>query len=152
MTVLWIAAALFLAGTLLLLLSRLRQTSRTALALALGIPAASVLVYLQLGHPQAVAPPTAAPAGGGHALTPEQLQQRASALAERLRAEPGDAQGWVMLGRSYVALARYRDAAAALRRAVDLGPPDAALLADLADVTGMAQGKRLAGEPARLIQ
>jgi hypothetical protein len=31
-------------------------------------------------------------------------------------------------------------------------PANATLLADLADVSAMAQGKRLAGEPARLIQ
>ena len=57
-----------------------------------------------------------------------------------------------MLGRSYAALGRYADGATALKRAVDLLPPDAGLLADLADLTGMAQGRRLAGEPARLVQ
>ena len=50
-----------------------------------------------------------------------------------------------MLGRSYTALGRYRDAATAFRRASELLPQDAGVLADLADVVGMAQGKRLAG-------
>jgi cytochrome c-type biogenesis protein CcmH len=57
-----------------------------------------------------------------------------------------------MLARSYTALSRFRDAAGAFRKAIDLLPPNPNLLADLADVTGMAQGKRLAGEPARLVQ
>lgn len=126
---------------------------RTALALALLIPLASVVTYLQLGRPEATAPQVARVAEGArHAVSPEQIQQMVTALAERLKVQPGDREGWLMLGRSYVALSRFRDAALALRRAAELGPPEASLLADLADVTGMSQGKRLAGEPARLIQ
>lgn len=130
-----------------------RPAPRAALAIALLLPLACVLAYLQLGRPEAVVPAPAAPAAGAqHAVTAEQIQQRVAVLAERLAAEPGDAQGWLMLARSYTALGRYADAATAFRRAADLLPPDPSLLADLADVTGMAQGKRLAGEPARLVQ
>jgi cytochrome c-type biogenesis protein CcmH len=133
-----------------------RPARRTAWALALLIPLASVLTYLQLGSPQAVVPQLAhaatTAAAGRHSLSAEQIQQMVAALAERLKAQPNDVEGWLMLGRSYVALARYRDGATALRRAVDLSPGNATLLADLADVTGMAQGRRLAGEPARLVQ
>lgn len=129
---------------------------RSAIALGLLLPLASVLTYLALGAPGSLVPvsPPRAPAAGEarHSLTPEQIQARVAALSERLKAEPGNAEGWVMLGRSYVVLGRYRDAATAWRRAADLLPRNAALLADLADVTAMAQGKRLAGEPARLIQ
>jgi cytochrome c-type biogenesis protein CcmH len=140
-----------------------RPAWRSALTIAFLVPVASLAVYSQLGRPDAVLPAVRAPAedaragaaarpGAGHALTSEQIQQMAAALAERLKAQPADAEGWVMLGRSYVALSRYRDAAAALRRASELLPRNPTLLADLADVIGMAQGKRLAGEPARLIQ
>lgn len=128
----------------------LAPARRTALALALLIPLASVLGYLALGQPQAVAP--AVVAGDRHSLQAEQIQRMVGALAERLKAQPDDVEGWLMLGRSYTALARYRDAAGALRRAQALRPRDVDLLADLADVVGMAQGKRLAGEPARLVQ
>jgi cytochrome c-type biogenesis protein CcmH len=129
---------------------------RSAIALGLLLPLASVLSYLALGNPASLAPvpPPATPAAGEarHSLTTEQVQARVAALSERLKAEPGNAEGWVMLGRSYVVLGRYRDAAMAWRRAADLLPGNATLLADLADVTAMAQGKRLAGEPSRLIQ
>ena len=73
----------------------------------------------------------------------------AGALQQRLQAEPGNAEAWVMLGRSYTMLGRYRDGAIALERAVALAPANANLLADLADVAAMSQGKRLAGAPAR---
>ena len=130
---------------------------RTALALALLLPLASVLTYLQLGRPDAVVPqivstPAAPDASARHGVKPEQIQQMAAALAERLQAQPQDLEGWLMLGRSYTALGRYADAVAAFRRAQAISPQDAGILADLADLTGMAQGKRLAGEPARLIQ
>ena len=125
---------------------------RTAWLLALLIPLASVLTYLQLGDPQAVVPALPAAPGDRHSVTPDQIQKMVAALGERLKAQPDDAEGWLMLGRSYTALGRYRDAATALRRAQALVPPNATLLADLADVVGMANNKRLAGEPARLVQ
>lgn len=140
-----------------------RPAWRSAAFVALVVPAASLLLYAQLGRPDAVLPavasaPREAPAGAAarpvdrHAMTGEQVQQMAAALAERLKAQPADVEGWVMLGRSYTVLSRYRDAATAFRRAIDLQPSNPNLLADLADVIAMAQGKRLAGEPARLIQ
>jgi cytochrome c-type biogenesis protein CcmH len=133
-----------------------RVARRSAIALGLLLPLASVLSYLALGDPASLSPlsPPAAPAAGEarHSVTPEQIQARVAALSERLKAEPGNAEGWVMLGRSYVVLGRYRDAATAWRRAAELVPGNPTLLADLADVVAMAQGKRLAGEPARLIQ
>lgn len=133
-----------------------RLSRASAIALLVLLPLASVLTYLQLGdlRPlQGSEPPSAAAATGAqHSLTPGQIEARVAALAERLKVAPGDAEGWVMLGRSYVVLGRYRDAAMAWRRAVELRAPDATLLADLADVVAMAQGKRLAGEPAALVQ
>lgn len=145
------AAAAFPAAT-----ATLQPARRMALALALVIPAASIGTYLALGEPDATAPfvPPAATAAGGdrHEVTPEQIQRMVAALAERLKAEPDNAEGWLMLGRSYTAMARYSDAAAAFRKASTLMPGNASVLADLADVVGMAQGKRLAGEPARLVQ
>lgn len=126
---------------------------KLAVALALVIPLASVGTYLALGTPDAVAPTVAAPADGDkHQVTPDQIQRMVAALAERLKSEPNNAEGWLMLGRSYAALERYRDAVGAFRKAVELMPGNPNVLADLADVMAMAQGKKLAGEPAKVIQ
>lgn len=133
-----------------------RPARRTAAVLAVLLPLASVGTYLMLGHPDAVEPAAVVTsqgtAQGQHSLSVEQIQGMVGALAERLKADPSNAEGWLMLGRSYTALGRYRDAATAFRRASELLPQDAGVLADLADVVGMAQGKRLAGEPATIIQ
>lgn len=129
---------------------------RAVIVLALLIPVGSVLTYLGLGDPRGVEPLAAravtAPGAARHSVTPEQIEAMVVSLAERLKAQPGDAEGWMMLGRSYTALGRHRDAVSALRRANELAPGNASLLADFADVLGMAQGRRLAGEPARLVQ
>jgi cytochrome c-type biogenesis protein CcmH len=135
--------------------STLQPARRMALSLALLIPAASIATYLALGTPEASAPgftAQRAAADGKHEVSPEQIQSMVAALAERLKAEPNNPEGWQMLGRSYTALGRYRDAATALRKASELQPKNVDLLADLADVLGMAQGKRLTGEPAKVIQ
>ena len=133
-----------------------RPSRAAAIALALLIPIGSLLTYQWLGTPDGVAPALAAAAASDgqarHSITPEQIEKMVSALAERLKAEPNNAEGWMMLGRSYTALGRYADAAIAMRRAVALTPADPSLLADFADVLGMAQGKRLSGEPAKLVQ
>ena len=128
---------------------------RTALLLALLVPATSLGIYLMLGKPSAATsadPALVSAAGGRHQLSGVQIEAMVSALAERVKAEPGNAEGWLMLGRSYTSLGRYRDAATALRKAQALLPGNAGLLTDLADVLAMAQGKKLAGEPARFIQ
>ncbi|HET9978631.1 MAG TPA: c-type cytochrome biogenesis protein CcmI [Burkholderiaceae bacterium] len=133
--------------------ARADPARRTAWALALVLPLASAGLYLHLGDPRAVVPGAAVPAGADrHATSPEQIEQRVAALAERLRAKPDDVDGWLMLGRSYTVLGRYRDAATALERANTLAPDNAGLLADWADVLGMAQGRRLQGKPTQLIQ
>ena len=127
-----------------------RPARRTAAALALLLPAASVSLYLWLGDPQAAMSSAAVVAQ--HSTSPDQVQKMVAALADRLKAQPDDLEGWTMLGRSYVALGRHRDAVTALQRANALSPGNAGLLADLADVLAMAQGRKLAGEPARVIQ
>jgi len=125
-----------------------------AVVLGVGLPALVVGLYFMLGSPEAMKPQQAADAGGSagaHSLGPQQIQAMAAKLAERLQANPDDGEGWLMLGRSYSTLGRYPEAAAALGRATALLPPNANLLADYADVMAMAQGRRLSGEPEKII-
>lgn len=129
-----------------------RPSRRLALSLALLLPLASVATYLSLGRPDATQVAAVAAAATDHQVSPEQIEAMVTALADRLKADPANAEGWQMLGRSYSALGRYTDAAAALRQVVQLLPGQADPLADLADVLGMAQGRNLAGEPARLVE
>jgi len=49
-----------------------------------------------------------------------QMKEMVATLAERLKAEPENHEGWQMLGRSYRAMDRFQDAADAFKKAVEL--------------------------------
>jgi cytochrome c-type biogenesis protein CcmH len=130
-------------------------TRKLTLVISLGIaiPAIAFGLYFSLGSPEAMKPQQAqAPADGNHSLTPDQIQAMVGRLAEKLQNNPNDGDGWLMLGRSYTVLGRYAEASAAYGRAAGLVMPDPNLLADYADVLAMAQGRRLAGEPEKIIE
>ncbi|WP_326543551.1 c-type cytochrome biogenesis protein CcmI [Pseudorhodoferax sp.] len=129
--------------------SAARPARLTLWLLALLLPLASVLTYLQIGRPDALDP--AALQAAQADVTPEQVEAMVATLAQRLKDNPENAEGWHMLGRSYAVLGRYPDAVAALRQALTRQPGNADLLADLADAVGMTQGRSLAGEPRRLL-
>lgn len=120
-------------------------------SIAMLIPLLAVLLYLQLGTPEglAVASHTARNAPS---ITPEQFDDMTAKLAARLESNPNDAEGWMMLGRAYRVLERYQDATGAFSKAAALKPGDANLLTDYAEVLALAGGRKLAGEPARLLE
>jgi len=120
-----------------------------AIAAGIAIPLVSILLYLAVGTPQALLPQ---PAGDdGHGITLQQIEGLVERLAARMTESPDDVTGWAMLGRSYAVLDRYPEAVSAYANAVKRSPPDAQLLADYADALAMAQGRRLQGEPERII-
>ena len=99
---------------------------------------------------QAAPPQQAQPASGEQGPSMEEMVER---LADRLQQEPGNLEGWVMLGRSYFIMQRYREAAQAYSHAVALSEeenPD--LLADYAESLAMAHGNTMAGAPAKLLE
>jgi len=77
-------------------------------------------------------------------------------LEARLEAEPEMVEGWLMLGRSRLALGEGDKAVEALERALKLDSEDPALAAqirtDLADALGRQANSRLEGRPWALIQ
>jgi len=118
----------------------------SAIVAGIAIPIAAVLLYFAVGNPGALAPQEE-----GHGITRQQIEGLVDRLALRMKENPDDATGWAMLGRSYAVLDRFPEAAAAYANAVKRSPPDAQLLADYADALAMAQGRRLEGEPHRVI-
>lgn len=118
------------------------------------VPALVVPLYLKLGQPGSLggAQNASQAQGGGHAITPQQIAAMVEGLAAKLQDNPNDGEGWLMLARSYGAMGRFPESAAAYARAVNLLPPDAQTLADFADTVAMAQGRSLQGEPERIIR
>ncbi len=145
-----------------------------AITLAIVLPAAAAVLYLQLGQPQAFvlpypqmvqAPTEAPPAPANTAPAPaaaetkppagsltELMPHMAERLVQRLDKEPNDGNGWVLLGRSYIVMQRFGDASKALEKAVALLPPDASLLADYAGTLAMSTETHMQGKPTRLVE
>ncbi|MBD0324980.1 MAG: c-type cytochrome biogenesis protein CcmI [Pyrinomonadaceae bacterium] len=144
-----------------------RNGRTTAVILGGSIPLLAVLLYSQIGTPQALAPgqpqavrrpvraemdETVAPSGQQPgAPTQQEIEQRVSKLAERLKENPEDLQGWMMLARSYYNFKRYREASEAYARAVALAGNDAQLWADYAESLALANNSQLQGQPLELI-
>jgi cytochrome c-type biogenesis protein CcmH/NrfG len=105
---------------------------------ALKWPEANSVDALAPSVDQAVA------ASAGHPGDGTNLEDRLAGLQARLAAQPDDLRGWVLL-------ARTLESANALKKALELAPGHPDILADLADMTAMAQGRQLAGEPETYI-
>ncbi len=127
----------------------------TAYAIGFVLPVAAVIFYFQIGNPKAITDPTggvsatrSAPTGE---RTQEQIEANVTALAKRLKENPSDAEGWVMLARSYTSMSRFGEAAGAYAKATELQPKNADLMADYAYVSAMANQQRLEGQPTELI-
>jgi len=139
-------------------------------ALALGVCSASVFLYAMLGTPAALLPgataaaapapeATAAPSATAPAVsdsaapvTSAQIEGMVAGLAEKMKANPQDADGWRKLARSYETLRRFDLAVDAYAHLVTLTPNNPDLLADYAVTLAMSLDQRLAGAPEKLIQ
>ena len=126
-----------------------RPSRSLVAALVLFVVSLAGVGYWQTGSPSLLrgAPPGAAMAAaeptatGASAPTGlQQIESMVGQLAERMKANPGDAEGWTMLARSYTVLGRFGDALPAYARAAELQPANAALLADYADAVAATHG------------
>ena len=138
-----------------------KRAPMTALLLALALPAFATWLYFTIGD-RAIIPrlelaaanranPAAAghgAAGGADAASLEVLVER---LAAKMEQNPDQLEGWLMLGRTYVALDQPAKGAAALQRALALAPQDPEIMVSLAQALAAAAGGQLAGRPVELI-
>ncbi|MEY4766002.1 MAG: putative cytochromre c biosis protein CcmI [Pseudomonadota bacterium] len=127
----------------------------TAFVLVVG-----VVGYRLVGQPDAlgVGPggdngAALAKSGGGdsHTMNAQDVEGMIQQLAAKLEKEPNNAEGWGMLGRSYAAMDRFKEAVDAYRKGLKIKPEDAEILADYADALGMLNGRKLDGEPAEAV-
>lgn len=129
----------------------------TAYLLGIGLPLVAIIFYLKIGEPDRITnpAPVGAPPSAASAAPPERTQEQIEAnvakLAERLKSNPNDLQGWTMLARSYSSMEKFSEAANAYAKATELNPKDADLLAEYAFATGMAEGRSLEGKPTEII-
>ena len=114
-----------------------RPDRRWALGLALSIPAMAVAGYMAFGTPAGLDPANVA---GQQGFTAEEIAEMVGTLEARLKAEPDNAEGWMMLARSYLVLQDYPKAVTAYERLAQLVPDDPDVFADWADVVAAIKG------------
>ncbi|HEY5603461.1 MAG TPA: c-type cytochrome biogenesis protein CcmI [Gammaproteobacteria bacterium] len=124
-----------------------------AIVVGVAIPAVAIGLYAHLGtgkvgfEPENFRPEQSTQ---GHEGT---LEQQLAKLQEHLKQNPGDAEAWMMLARSYYFLKQYQTASDGFAKAVAITSeqnPD--LLADYADALAMASGRNMAGKPYELVK
>jgi cytochrome c-type biogenesis protein CcmH len=132
-----------------------RPSWRMTAWLSVAVLAIAVAGYSITGMPGlATGPvPTAEQAAGDpHAMSAEQFAAAVEGLAQQLQHEPGNAEGWATLARSYVQLGRVEAALPAFAKAVQLLGDEPRLLADYADAMAVANDRSLEGEPTKLVE
>ncbi len=118
--------------------------------LVVGVPLLAGSLYLGLGNYQAISH-SAEMAVDPDTLKLEEINKMVNGLAEKMKNEPDNAQGWLMLGRSYKVLGQYPKAVDAFANAYRLLGDQAEVMLLYADTIAYANGKNLAGKPTELI-
>ena len=118
--------------------------------LALGIPLLAGSLYFTLGNYQAISH-SAEMSVDPEALKLEEINKMVGGLAEKMKANPDDAKGWLMLGRSYKALDQFPKAVDAFANAYRLLGDQAEVMLLYADAIAYANDKNLAGKPTELV-
>ena len=123
-----------------------------AIALMVALPVLAIAGYGLLGRPQAVDPATTT---AKPPMTQAQIEAMVARLAERMKENPNDTKGWIMLARSYKTLGRVAEAAEAYAKVEKEIADQPDLLVDYAESLAMAgQGTRgsLRGKPTQLVE
>ncbi len=120
---------------------------KAALAVVVIVPLLGLAGYAHLGTPAALDPANTQPQ---HRVTAGEIEGMVEKLAQRLRQNPDDAKGWVMLARSYKMLGRYAESAEAYGKGFALVENEPALLADYAEMLAIS-GNGFAGKPTELL-
>ena len=116
----------------------------------LTIPLLASWLYATLGNYAAVSH-SAEMAADPDKLKFAEINKMVARLAEKMQNNPDDAQGWLMLGRSYTAMEEFPKAVEALANAYRLlgDKPEVMLL--YADALAYVNDKNLSGRPAELV-
>lgn len=100
----------------------------TIVGLAVAVPLFATLLYLRLGNPSMPGQPLDQVARERAAAAEQQLAQVTNIvdrLRQRLIEQPDDLRGWLLLGRTLMALQRYPEAVTAYEAATKLNAQDA---------------------------
>lgn len=139
------------------------QTTRTVkivmVAIAVLLPLGVFGLYRAVGTPEALsqagsAAPTASmsAAGSGQPKTSMDMDAAIGSLRAKLEKNPGDADGWLLLGRAYQSVERNDEGRKAFQKAYELAPDRAAIEIAYAESLALTSPtRRIDGKPLQMI-
>jgi cytochrome c-type biogenesis protein CcmH len=159
MMLFWILSAIGLAiATLLTCLPLFRQkTGWTPIALALvfALPVGALLLYQEVGTPEAIGlsgVPQASTHAGAAAAAGE-IDDLVGKLRARLDESPESLEGWVLLARTLKTMQRYPEALEALQTAKRIAPDDPFVTVELVEAQlFMSQGGMISEDMIKQLQ
>ncbi|KJV06469.1 cytochrome C biogenesis protein CcmI [Methylocucumis oryzae] len=119
--------------------------------LCLAIPAFSLLLYSRIGDFQALEPTPEMLAQPKATPSAEDINRMVAKLAERMKTDPDNAEGWYMLGKSYKYLQQFPKAADAYAHAYQLLGERSDVMLEYAEVLALANHEQFSGKPAELV-
>jgi cytochrome c-type biogenesis protein CcmH len=139
-------------------------------SLAVLVPLIAIFLYQKNGSPsvsnELAMPQTAIPSvmpGNMNGAMPSDhptvgagvmnmdLDKLADKLAEKLKANPDNSEGWALLARTYVELKKHKESLPAFEHAASLLPKDPSLMADYADALAMSNQGKFANKSEELV-
>ena len=130
-----------------------------AVTVAVAVPVCGLAFYLWLGSPHGLHPQSPPPEADAGTEPTQSVEAMVASLAARLASDPANAEGWLLLARSQVALERFTAALVAFERAHallgdDPSPSIVAAASDIATRLGfetMAMNLPLTAKPAQKV-
>ncbi|GKS69184.1 cytochrome c-type biogenesis protein CcmH [Nitrosomonas sp. PY1] len=133
------------------------QNIATVVIIVTALPLAAVSIYLAVGDTRGLLPQdqlakvTQPHSGNENALGHDNFASVLENLIARLEKNPGDIEGWVMLGRTYAIMGQYNEASKTYEKLNDIIPNNPQILSDYADVLAMTNQGNLQGKPTELV-
>jgi len=127
-----------------------KQSHWIIYVLVIVMPLLAGTLYWSLGNFQAVSH-SAEMAIDPDVIKVAQINKMVNGLAEKLKNNPDDAQGWLMFGRSYNVLEQHALALDAFANAYRLLGDQTEILLLYADALGYVNDRNLTGKPSELI-
>jgi cytochrome c-type biogenesis protein CcmH len=130
---------------------------------ALAIPVVAVVLYQLLGSPQIIqrlanqTPSTAPSQAQSNTQAPNMegmppMDELVKRLAAKMEQTPDNQEGWIMLGRSYMAMKQFPEAMEAFERAMKLDDTNVGLLLAYGEAIAGISGNDFTGKAAPLIE
>ncbi|MCU7893332.1 MAG: c-type cytochrome biogenesis protein CcmI [Candidatus Thiodiazotropha sp. (ex Ustalcina ferruginea)] len=129
---------------------------------ALLIPLVAIFLYQTIGSPEIIQRLAEQPNGMPTKASPQQsqpgntqnlppMEELVKHLAAKLQEQPDNQEGWVMLGRSYMAMNNSSAAINAYERAIQLNDQNVALLLAYSEAIASTNGNDFSGRAAPMI-